>query len=91
LIEVFWTTHDPTSLNQQGADIGTQYRSAIFYHSDEQRKTAEEYKQKLNEANAYPNPIVTEIAPYTAFYKAEDYHQNYYNQNGSEPYCRIVI
>ena len=91
LLEVFWTTHDPTTLNQQGADIGTQYRSAIFYHSDEQRKTAEEYKQKLNEANAYPNPIVTEIAPYTAFYKAEDYHQNYYNQNGSEPYCRIVI
>lgn len=91
LLEVFWTTHDPTTLNQQGADVGTQYRSAIFYHTDEQRKTAEKYKQKLNEANAYPKPIVTEIAPYTAFYKAEDYHQNYYNQNGSEPYCRIVI
>lgn len=91
LLEVFWTTHDPTTLNRQGNDVGTQYRSAIFYHTDEQRKIAEEYKQKLNEAQAYPNPIVTEIAPYTSFYKAEDYHQNYYNDNGNEPYCRIVI
>lgn len=91
LLEVFWTTHDPTTLNRQGNDVGTQYRSAIFYHTDEQRKIAEEYKQKLNEAQAYPNPIVTEIAPYSSFYKAEDYHQNYYNDNGDEPYCRIVI
>lgn len=91
LLEVFWQTHDPTTLNQQGADVGTQYRSAVFYHTEEQRKLAEEYKKKLNDANAFGKPVVTEITPYTEFYKAEDYHQDYFNQNGDQPYCRMVI
>jgi peptide-methionine (S)-S-oxide reductase len=91
LLEVFWKTHDPTTLNQQGNDHGTQYRSAIFYHNDEQKQLAEKYKAELNKSGAWENPVVTEIAPYTAFYKAEDYHQDYFNQNGTEPYCRFVI
>jgi peptide-methionine (S)-S-oxide reductase len=91
LLEVFWQTHDPTTLNRQGADEGTQYRSVIFYHTDEQRKLAESYKKKLNESGAFDNPIVTEISPYTTYYPAEDYHQNYYNLNGSAPYCSYVI
>lgn len=91
LLEVFWQTHDPTTLNRQGADVGTQYRSAVFYHNEEQKKLAEEYKKKLNEANAFPSPIVTEISPLGEFYVAEDYHQNYYNENGEQGYCRMVI
>jgi peptide-methionine (S)-S-oxide reductase len=91
LLEVFWKTHDPTTLNKQGADVGTQYRSAIFYHTPEQKKIAEEYKKKLDASGAYDKPIVTEIAPFTKFYKAENYHMNYYNQHGSEPYCQFVI
>lgn len=91
LLEIFWQTHDPTTLNRQGADVGTQYRSAIFYHSDEQRKLSEGYKQKLNEAGAFDKPIVTEITAATEFYPAEDYHQNYYNLNGKAPYCAYVI
>ena len=91
LLEVFWKTHDPTTLNSQGNDHGTQYRSAIFYHNDEQKAKAESYKKELNDAHVYPNPIVTQIAPFTNYYAAEDYHQNYYNQNGSEGYCRFVI
>ncbi|MGE5363082.1 MAG: peptide-methionine (S)-S-oxide reductase MsrA [Bacteroidota bacterium] len=91
MLEVFWKTHDPTTLNRQGADTGTQYRSVIFYHNDEQRSVAEEYKKKLNEAGIWDNPIVTEISPFTKFYKAEDYHQNYYNNNQSQPYCSFVI
>lgn len=92
LLEVFWKTHDPTTLNQQGADIGPQYRSAIFYHTPEQKEKAEQYKKELNKAGIYPNPIVTAIEPFTNFYAAEDYHQNYYNNNGnSNGYCRIVI
>lgn len=91
LLAAFWMAHDPTQLNRQGNDVGTQYRSAIFYHNDEQRKKAEEYKQKLNREKAYNGPVVTEIAPYTTFYKAEDYHQNYYNENGSQPYCVFVV
>jgi peptide-methionine (S)-S-oxide reductase len=91
LLEVFWQTHDPTTLNQQGADVGTQYRSAIFYHSPEQKKLAEEYKQKLDKSGAFGKPIVTEIVPAVTFYVAEDYHQNYYNLNGAQPYCRAVI
>lgn len=91
LLEVFWKTHDPTTLNQQGADKGTQYRSAIFYHSDNQKEIAEKLKAELNKSGAYENPIVTEISPFTAFFKAEDYHQNYYNLNGKEPYCQFVI
>lgn len=91
LLAAFWTAHDPTQLNRQGNDVGTQYRSAIFYHNDEQKHKAEEYKRKLNEEHAYNDPVVTEIAPSTTFYKAEDYHQNYYNENGSQPYCVFVI
>jgi peptide-methionine (S)-S-oxide reductase len=91
LLEVFWQTHDPTTLNRQGADVGTQYRSAIFYANDEQKKVAEAYKKKLNDAKAFSGPIVTEIVPLDVFYAAEDYHQNYYNLNGSAPYCAYVI
>ncbi len=91
LLEVFWKTHDPTTLNRQGNDAGTQYRSVIFYHNEEQKKLAEKYKSELNAAGAYDKPIVTEISPTSIFYQAEDYHQNYYNQNGSEPYCTYVI
>lgn len=91
LLEVFWKTHDPTTLNKQGADVGTQYRSAVFYHDEEQRKKAEGYKKKLDEAGAFDDPIVTEISPMTVFYEAEDAHQNYYNQNSEQPYCAIVI
>lgn len=91
LLEIFWQTHDPTTLNRQGADVGTQYRSAIFYHNENQKNLAEEYKKKLDASGAFNDPIVTEITPYTVFYKAEDYHQNYYNLNGNVPYCNIVI
>jgi len=91
LLEVFWKTHDPTTLNRQGADAGTQYRSVVFYHSDYQKERAEYFKKKLQDEKAYDNPIVTEISPFTKFYIAEDYHQNYFNQNGNEPYCSIVI
>ena len=91
LLEVFWGTHDPTTLNRQGADEGTQYRSAIFYHTPEQKQLAEAYKKKLDASGAFDNPIVTEITAFTNFYKAEDYHQNYYNLNGSAPYCSFVI
>ena len=91
LLEVFWKTHDPTTLNLQGADRGTQYRSVIFYHSEEQRKEAELYKSRLNESQAYNDPVVTEIAKAEIFYKAENYHQNYYQNNKSQPYCKYVI
>ncbi|MFD3275029.1 peptide-methionine (S)-S-oxide reductase MsrA [Aquirufa echingensis] len=91
LLEVFWQTHDPTTLNRQGADTGTQYRSAIFAHTDEQLRLAEEWKTNLNAKHVFPNPIVTQIVQASAFYPAEDYHQDYYNQNGTEPYCQIVI
>ncbi len=91
LLEAFWGSHDPTTLNRQGADTGTQYRSVIFYHNEEQRKLAEEYKDKLNAENAFGKPVVTEISPFSVFYKAEDYHQDYYNANGDQPYCRMVI
>lgn len=91
LLEVFWQTHDPTTLNQQGADRGTQYRSVVFYHNEEQKVLAEKYKKALNDSQAFANPVVTEISPFTEFYKAEDYHQNYFNENGEEPYCRMVI
>ena len=91
LLEVFWKTHDPTTLNSQGNDFGTQYRSAIFYHTEEQKLLAEKYKKELNEAKSYPNPIVTEISRLSNYYPAEDYHQNYFNQNGSAGYCKFVI
>lgn len=91
LLEVFWKTHDPTTLNRQGADAGTQYRSVIFYHTEEQKILAETYKAKLNASGAWDNPVVTEISPFKAFYKAEDYHQDYYNNNKRAPYCNYVI
>lgn len=91
LLAAFWTCHDPTQLNRQGNDVGTQYRSAIFYHNEEQRKKAEEYKKKLNDEKVFDKPVVTEISPFTVFYKAEDYHQNYYNENGDQPYCQFVV
>lgn len=91
LLEVFWKTHDPTTLNRQGNDVGTQYRSVIFYHTEKQKKLAEGYKKKLDASGAFDNPIVTEISPLKNFYKAEDYHQNYFNQNTSQPYCIFVI
>lgn len=91
LMEVFYGTHDPTTLNRQGADVGTQYRSAIFYHNENQKKQADEVKIRLNEAKAFANPIVTEISPATTFYIAEDYHQNYYRLNSEQGYCRVVI
>jgi len=91
ILKVFFTMHDPTTLNQQGNDIGTQYRSAIFYHNEAQKKVSEEIIAALNQAKAYPSPIVTEVTPFDVFYKAEDYHQNYYNDNSGEGYCRYVI
>lgn len=91
LLEVFWQTHDPTTLNRQGADVGTQYRSAIFYHSEEQKQQAEFYMQELTKAGVFLNPIVTEIVEFEAFYEAEDYHQDYYLLNGDVPYCTYVI
>jgi peptide-methionine (S)-S-oxide reductase len=91
ILEVFWKTHDPTTLNRQGNDVGTQYRSAIFYHSEEQRETAEFYKKELNESGAWPNPVVTEITAIGEFYPAEDYHQNYFALHGDEMYCKFVI
>ena len=92
LLEVFWQTHDPTTLNRQGADIGTQYRSAIFYHTTEQKEKAEKYKTELDKSGAFENPIVTEITPFDKFYPAEDYHQQYFENNeNNNSYCRIVI
>jgi peptide-methionine (S)-S-oxide reductase len=91
LLAAFFVSHDPTQLNQQGNDHGTQYRSVVFYHNEEQKVKANGYIQKLNDEKVYPSNIVTEVSPSQAFYPAEDYHQNYYNQNGSEPYCRFVI
>ena len=91
LLEIFWQTHDPTTLNRQGNDVGTQYRSVVFYHNEEQKKLAEEYKMKLDKAKVYNDPIVTEISPFEKMYEAEDYHQNYFNENGSQPYCSFVI
>ena len=91
LLEAFWKTHDPTTLNRQGNDVGTQYRSVIFYHNAKQKEEAEHYKKALDTSGAFDAPIVTEITPYSNFYKAENYHQDYYNQHGSQPYCMFVI
>ena len=91
LLEIFWQTHDPTTLNRQGNDIGTQYRSVIFYHNQQQKEVAEKYKKELNKSGAYDKPIVTTLELFTRFYRAENYHQNYYNENGSQPYCQFVI
>ena len=91
LLEIFWKTHDPTTLNRQGNDVGTQYRSAVFYHTNEQKQLAERYKEQLTAAEVFDEPIVTEITPASVFYVAENYHQNYYNLNGDAPYCAFVI
>ena len=91
LLEVFWKTHDPTTLNRQGADVGTQYRSSVFYHSEEQKTVAEEYKEKLKKAGVYKNPIVTEIVEAKKFYAAEKYHQNFFNDNPRNGYCQNVV
>ena len=91
LLEIFWQTHDPTTLNRQGNDVGTQYRSAIFYHTAEQKRLAEEMKKRLNNEHIWADPIVTEIVAFDEFYPAEDYHEDYYSKNPSKPYCSFVI
>ncbi len=91
LLEVFWRTHDPTTLNRQGADVGTQYRSVIFYHNESQKKIAEYYKEKLGQEKIWDDPVVTEITEFTKFYPAEDYHQDYYANNPNQGYCAFVI
>lgn len=91
ILEVFFTMHDPTTLNRQGADVGVQYRSVIFYRNEEQKSAVEQVIRKVQEAQVWESPIVTEIAPFTAFYKAEDYHQEYYKLNAGQGYCRVVI
>jgi peptide-methionine (S)-S-oxide reductase len=91
LLQVFFTIHDPTTLNRQGADVGTQYRSAIFYHSPEQKATAEQVISELNEAKVWGSPIVTEVVPREIFYPAEDYHQEYFINNSRQPYCMAVV
>jgi len=91
LLEVFFTDHDPTQLNRQGNDVGTEYRSAVFYHNASQKEKAEYYIKKINESHAYPNPVVTQVAPFKVFYKAESYHQNFFSRNGDVPYCKYVI
>jgi peptide-methionine (S)-S-oxide reductase len=91
ILEVFFDVHDPTTLNRQGADVGTQYRSAIFYHTPEQKTIAEQVIQELEQAGRWPDPIVTEVTPFEAFYRAEEYHQRYFERNANQPYCRVVI
>ncbi|RZM24500.1 MAG: peptide-methionine (S)-S-oxide reductase [Pedobacter sp.] len=91
LLAVFWKSHDPTTLNRQGADVGTQYRSVVFYNTPEQKATAEQYKAELNKTNAYGKPVVTAITKAQPFYVAEAYHQDYFNKNSDQPYCRLVI
>ena len=91
ILEIFWQTHDPTTLNRQGNDVGPQYRSVVFYHNEHQKERAEFFKKKLDESGAFSNPIVTAIEPYTNFYVAENYHQDYYKRNGNQPYCYFVI
>ena len=91
IFKVFFTVHDPTTLNKQGADVGTQYRSVIFYKNEEQKKAALDIIKTLNKSKIYSDPIVTAVEPFTSFYKAEDYHQDYYANNKNQPYCRMVI
>jgi peptide-methionine (S)-S-oxide reductase len=91
ILEVFFATHDPTTLNRQGADVGTQYRSAVFYHDEEQKKVAEEVIADLGSQGIWSDPIVTEVVPFERFYVAEDYHQNYFASNGYQPYCQVII
>ena len=91
LLEVFWNTHDPTTLNRQGNDVGTQYRSVIFYHDEQQKSTAQEYKDQLDKSGIYKSPVVTTLEPFSKFYPAETYHDDYYRLNGIAPYCQFVI
>jgi peptide-methionine (S)-S-oxide reductase len=91
ILEIFWKTHDPTTLNRQGADAGTQYRSGVYYSNEAQKIAAESWLKKLNDEHVFPNPIVTEIAALSNYSKAEDYHQDYYDLNGHNPYCQVVI
>lgn len=91
LLEIFFAIHDPTTLNRQGADVGTQYRSVIFWHDDVQRETAEAIIRELGENGVWKDPIVTELVPFEVFYRAEDYHQNYFDENPSQPYCQAVV
>ncbi|MEM7550463.1 MAG: peptide-methionine (S)-S-oxide reductase MsrA [Bacteroidota bacterium] len=91
LLEIFWNTHDPTTKDRQGNDVGPQYRSAVFYHNEEQQQKAEAYKKQLDGSGVFSDPIVTEISPLKNFYIAENYHQDYFNQNGHQPYCSFVV
>lgn len=91
LLKIFWATHNPTTLNQQGSDVGPQYRSAIFYHDQNQREVAEQSKRALEQEKTWPDPVVTTIEPFTNFFAAEDYHQDYYQKNSQAPYCQVVI
>jgi peptide-methionine (S)-S-oxide reductase len=91
LLEVFWKTHDPTTLNRQGNDVGTQYRSVIFYHGEAQKNVAKAYMEQLDKSGIFSKPIVTTLEPFTVFYPAEHYHQDYYLQNGVAPYCQFVV
>jgi len=91
ILDIFWHTHDPTTLNRQGNDVGTQYRSAIFYHNQKQKEIAEKSKRALENEGVYKNSIVTEVAPFRDFYVAEDYHKNYYDNNQDAPYCNFII
>ena len=91
LLKIFFTVHDPTTLNRQGPDVGTQYRSVVFYRNTEQKTTIEKVIKEISEEKLWDDPIVTEIAPYKTFFKAEDYHQEYFKLNGDQPYCRLVI
>jgi len=91
ILEIYFTIHDPTTMNRQGADVGAQYRSVIFYHTDEQRRVAEEVISELESEGIWSDPIVTEVTPLDEFYVAEDYHQNYFRNNGFQPYCQVII
>ncbi len=91
ILDIFWHTHNPTTLNQQGNDVGPQYRSVIFYHSEKQKAVADRSKVALEKEKVYPDPVVTEISPFTNFYEAEDYHKNYFDRNGNASYCNFVI
>lgn len=91
ILAVFWKTHDPTTLNQQGNDVGPQYRSVVFFHNEHQKELAQHYIKELNDSKAWANPVVTTVEPFQKFYAAENYHQNYYNDNKNQGYCRYVI
>ncbi len=91
ILAIFWSSHDPTTLNRQGPDEGTQYRSVIYYHNEDQKRIAEELSIKLNSSGRWNSPIITEILPFSAFYKAEEYHQNYYSKNPHQGYCTVII